>query len=214
MLMLPTSSEALIESKLRAFGDLRKHPVDVPAFTRTGEPVMDGADNQRNEPMSEADLYAVRREIERRFLYSIPGHGTLMARDQRREFQKCIDAYEEQLKAHAMGLRGDINPHSATIVVDAITLVASRASHAAEGPLQVDAAALAVSLGPASSVSSKGSPVSRSDTRTLPLSIPRTRRFTTWSVKRFRRRCRSVSELGCSLPGGERGAADRNSKPG
>ena len=46
-----------------------------------------------------------------------------------------------------MGLRGVLKSQSATIVVDAVTLVKNRASHAAKGPVKVDAAAIEKSLG-------------------------------------------------------------------
>lgn len=139
--------QGLIDTKLRAFGDLRTRPVEIPAFTRAGDASLGEHGKQRSEPMSEADLEAVRREIERRFLYSIRGHGTLIARDQKSAFERSIDAYSKQLKAHAAGLRKFIATQSATIVEEAVKLVEARASHAAGGPRTIDTAALRQSLG-------------------------------------------------------------------
>lgn len=136
----------LIESKFRAFSDLRNHPVNVPAFTRTGEPSFVANGKPGIEPMTEADLEAVRHEIERRLLYSIRGHGTLIARDQKRCFEQCVDAYSKQLRAHAMGLRKLIEQQTPAIVGEAVKLVANRASHAASGPLKIDESALRSTL--------------------------------------------------------------------
>jgi hypothetical protein len=136
----------LIDARLRAFGDIRRHPVDVPAFTRTGEPSLGEDKKQRTEPQTEAGLEAVRREIERQFLFSIRDHGTLIARDQKQLFERCMDAYSIQLKAHAAGVRKAIEQQAPKIVDEAVKLVANRAQHAAIGMQQIDSDALRKSL--------------------------------------------------------------------
>ena len=51
--------------------------------------------------MTESDLESVRRHIERRFTYDIQNFGRLIAKDDRQEFEKNIEAYRIQLDAHA-----------------------------------------------------------------------------------------------------------------
>jgi hypothetical protein len=142
----PDALRGLIDAKLRAFDDIRYRQVDVPAFTRAGDAVLGPDGKQKMEAMSEADLEAVRREIERRFLFSIRGHGTLVAKDQKREFEKRLKSYTTQIQAHATGLRGFVKKEANSIVDDAVNLVTSRATHAVKGKVNVDADALRKSL--------------------------------------------------------------------
>lgn len=142
----PDALRGLIDAKLRAFDEIRHRQVDVPAFTRVGDPALTPDGQQSMEPMSEADLEAVRHEIERRYLFTIRGHGTLIAKDQKAEFEKRLMAYTTQLVAHAAALRGVVRAEANVIVDDAVKLVTSRANHASKGRVNVDAAALRKSL--------------------------------------------------------------------
>jgi hypothetical protein len=113
--------QGLIDSKLRAFGDLRSEEVKVPAFL-DGEAVPD-----RTQNVSEASLERLRNDLERRYIYNITGFGRLIAKDDKIEFEKLIDAYEKQLQAHSTAIRERLSEQSQRIIKEAVTLITTRA---------------------------------------------------------------------------------------
>ena len=76
--------------------------------------------------MTESDLESVRRHIERRFTYDIQNFGRLIAKDDRQEFEKNIEAYRIQLDAHAKGLKERIKAITSSVINDAVSLIQSR----------------------------------------------------------------------------------------
>lgn len=115
----------LIESKIKAFADLRDVEVQAPLFVN-GEAVYDSRQNPMFEPVSEASLEGERRALERRYIYDIAGFGRLIERGERNEFEKRIVAYKERLLAHSEEIRKQLNQQADQIVADAVSLVAER----------------------------------------------------------------------------------------
>ena len=117
--------KGLLDSKLRAFSDLRHESIPVPAFNNSERSY--NKDNQPQEvSMTESDLESVRRHIERRFTYDIQNFGRLIAKDDRQEFEKNIEAYRIQLDAHAKGLKERIKAITSSVINDAVSLIQSR----------------------------------------------------------------------------------------
>lgn len=119
--------KGLIESRLRAFGDYRDEEVEVPAFNQ-GEEVFDRHQNRLMEKVSEASLHRQRIALERRFLYTIPGFGRLMAKDDKGEFEKLVSAFRLQLEAHSQGIRQHLAAQADKIIAEAATLIQARAT--------------------------------------------------------------------------------------
>lgn len=116
----------LIDSKMRAFGDLKSESVVVPVFTASGDPAFDAKGAPLSEPCSEARLGKIRNALEREYLYLIAGHGKLMERSRRQEFEKRVNAYKTQLLAHAKGIRKVLDEQTEAILKDAIKLILGR----------------------------------------------------------------------------------------
>ena len=116
--------EGLIESKLRAFGDLRDAEIVVPAFVN-GVPAM-----VNNLPamvtVSESSLERERHDIEKRFIFDIHGFGRLIEKNRKDEFGSVLDAYEKQLLAHSTGVRALLDKQAKKIVDDALVLIVAR----------------------------------------------------------------------------------------
>lgn len=64
--------KGLVESRLRAFGDFRDEEVEVPAFNN-GHEVFDSSQKRLMEKVSEASLQRQRNELDRRYLFNVPG---------------------------------------------------------------------------------------------------------------------------------------------
>ncbi|CAA9892387.1 conserved hypothetical protein [Candidatus Methylobacter favarea] len=118
--------QGLIDSKLRAFSDFRDEEVEVPAFMN-GEPVFDREGKPLTEPVSEASLERLRNGIERRYIYNISSFGWLISKDDKIEFEKQINAYEEQLKAHSQAIRDRIDKQAEKIIQEAVAVIMNRA---------------------------------------------------------------------------------------
>lgn len=118
--------KGLVDSKLRAFGEFRDEEVEVSAFTN-GEEVFDRNQNRLEEKVSEATLLRHRNDLERRYLYTIPGFGRLIAKDDKQEFVKLVNAYKTQLSEYSTAIRQKLNAQTNTIIDEALKLVADRA---------------------------------------------------------------------------------------
>jgi hypothetical protein len=116
----------LIDSKLRAFGEFRDEEVNVPAY-KNGEAIFDRDNNRLEEPVSEASLERLRNDIERRYIYNISGFGRLISKDDKIEFEKEIQAYEEQLIAHSNAIRAHIDEQAEKIIAEAVNVIMNRA---------------------------------------------------------------------------------------
>ncbi|MCG9059784.1 hypothetical protein LH452_12750 [Laribacter hongkongensis] len=117
--------KGLLDSRLRAYADLRDQPVEVPAFT-DGKPTFNQSNTRLMTPLTEADLDAQRREIERKFTYDIPGFGRLIAKEDLQLFEQRIRALETQIKAHAQGLKTLLETQTNTIRDEAVELIEHR----------------------------------------------------------------------------------------
>lgn len=136
--------QGLIDSKLRAFGDLRTEEVLVPAFY-DGEAVCDDEKKQRQTRASEASLERLRNDLERRYIYNIPGFGRLIAKEDKREFEKLISAYEHQLKAHSIAIREHLSEQSQRIIGEAVDLIIERGARSGSG-IEIDRDILKIQL--------------------------------------------------------------------
>lgn len=119
--------KGLIASKLRAFGEFYEEEIEVPVFFN-GEEVFDSKQNRLKEKVSEASLQRRRNDIEKRYLFTIPGFGRLVAKDDKPEFDKMVNAYRTQLESHSEGIRARMNEQTGKIVTDAIALISERAA--------------------------------------------------------------------------------------
>lgn len=68
-----------------------------------------------------------RNDLERRYLYTIPGFGRLIAKDDKQEFVKLVNAYKTQLSEYSTAIRQKLNAQTNTIIDEALKLVADRA---------------------------------------------------------------------------------------
>lgn len=128
----------LLDSKLKAFSELRDREVDVPLFVM-GEPAFDREGKPLLEQVSEAGLSRERHAIEADYLYDVPGFGRVMERARRLEFEKRIEAFKVRLLAHSEGMRKTLANDAAAIVDDAVNLIAKRMAQAGAGkPLSSD----------------------------------------------------------------------------
>lgn len=116
----------LVESKLRAFGDFRDEEVEVPAFNN-GYEVFDSNQKRLMEKVSEASLQRQRNELERRYLFNVPGFGRLIAKDDKQELERLVNAYRVQLEAYSEGIRQRLGKHVDKIIDECVKLIADRA---------------------------------------------------------------------------------------
>lgn len=116
--------EGLIESKLRAFGDLRDAEIEVPAFVN-GEAAMVN-DQQAKVMVSESSLERERHNIEKRFIYDIKDFGRLIEKDRKDDLHLLLGAYKAQLLAHSKGVRALLDKQAEQIVDDAVDLILAR----------------------------------------------------------------------------------------
>ena len=119
--------KGLVESRLRAFGDFRDEEVDVPAFNN-GNEAFDGANRRLTEKVSEASLQRQRNELERRFLFNIPGFGRLTAKDDKKELELLVEAYRVQLEAYSAAIRQRMDEQAGKIIDEAVKLIVERAA--------------------------------------------------------------------------------------
>lgn len=131
--------KGLLDSKLRAFADLRQMPIAVPVFI-DGEQVYNGKGEPMMTMMTEADLEAIRRDIERKYTYDIMGFGRLIVRDEKPEYERLIKAYQSQLSDHSSGMKALLEKQSETIIAEAVELIQTRLKTASKEA--VDAATL------------------------------------------------------------------------
>ena len=117
--------QTLINSRLKAFLELKDIEVPVPLFVR-GEQAFDRYGDPLMEPASESVLKRERQDIEREFLYSVSGFGRLMERERTRELKEWVEAFTIRLIAHSNGIRKAIADQASAIVDEAIDLVARR----------------------------------------------------------------------------------------
>jgi len=122
----------LLDSKLKAFSELRDREIDVPLFVK-GEPAFDREGKPLMERVSEAGLSRERHAIEADYLYDVPGFGRVMERARRLEFEKRIEAFKVRLLAHSEGMRKTLASEAAAIVDDAVKLIAERMARAGAG---------------------------------------------------------------------------------
>ncbi|WP_165107732.1 hypothetical protein [Caballeronia sp. SBC2] len=118
--------KGLLESKVRAFADLRNQEVEVSAYLN-GNAAFDQHQKPMVERVSEASLDRTRQNIEQKFIYSIAGFGRLIAKDEKIEFEKLIDAYTAQLIEHSEKLRKLIDAQSTDTLEHAVKLIIERA---------------------------------------------------------------------------------------
>lgn len=125
----------LIQSRLRAFADLKNEEINVPAYLN-GEPAMSKDGKPIMEKVSEASLQRLRNDIEKRYLHDITGFGRLIAKDEKGDFEARLEAYKAQLLAHSEGLRKLIDQQATEIIDEAVDLIMerSRRSGAAKQP--------------------------------------------------------------------------------
>ncbi|MCP5179012.1 MAG: hypothetical protein H6994_03775 [Pseudomonadales bacterium] len=137
--------QSLINSKLKAFGELREMEFPVPAYVN-GKPAEDREGKPLLEPVSETILESERRVFERRYLYDIAGYGRLIERDRKTEFQALVDAYKVRLEAYSTSLRAKLDEQANRIVSDAVELITFRATRGVPGASPPDAQAVAAAL--------------------------------------------------------------------
>jgi len=119
--------KGLVESKLRAFGEFRNEEAEVPAFNH-GEEVFDRNQKRLMEKVSEASLQRQRNELERRYLFSLPGFGRLIAKDEKPEFEKLVEAFGIQLEAYSRAIRERLEVQTGKVIDEAVKLIVERAS--------------------------------------------------------------------------------------
>lgn len=129
--------KGLLESKLRAFADLRDEAIQVPVFIN-GEQAFNSDKQPLTTALTEADLESIRHDIERKYTYDIPAFGRLIAKDDRQEFENQISAYQEQLKAHSQGVRALLKQQGDSIVSDAVQLIQTRLKAANKKAIPAD----------------------------------------------------------------------------
>ena len=121
--------KGLVESRLRAFGDFRDEEVEVPAFNN-GNEVFDSSQNRLKEKISEASLQRQRNELERRYLFNVPGFGRLIAKDDKQDLERLVAAYRVQLEAYSEAIRQRLDAQAGKIIDEAAKLIAERAARA------------------------------------------------------------------------------------
>lgn len=119
--------KGLVESRLRAFGDFRDEEVEVPAFNN-GHEVFDSSQKRLMEKVSEASLQRQRNELERRYLFNVPGFGRLIAKDDKQDLERLVAAYRVQLKAYSKAIRQKLDAQAGNIIDEAAKLIAERAA--------------------------------------------------------------------------------------
>lgn len=122
--------KGLVESKLRAFGDFRDEEVEVPAFNN-GNDVFDSSQKRLKEKVSEASLQRQRNDLERRFLFNVPGFGRLIAKDDKQDLERLVAAYRVQLEAYSEAIRQRLDEQAAKIIDEAVKLIIERAARSA-----------------------------------------------------------------------------------
>mgnify|MGYP001171003719 CR=1 FL=1 len=115
----------LIQSRLRAFADLKNEEISVPAYLN-GEPAMSKDGKPIMEKVSEASLQRLRNDIEKRYLHDITGFSRLIAKDEKGDFEARLEAYKAQLLAHSEGLRKLIDQQATEIIDEAVDLIMER----------------------------------------------------------------------------------------
>jgi hypothetical protein len=138
---------SLLDSRLRAFADLKDREVPVPMYVQ-GEPVFGKEGRPIMEQVTEATLVRERHAIEADYLYDVTGFGRVIERARRLEFEARVDAYRNRLLAHSEGMRKTLAQEADVIIQDAVALIAKRvASSATAAPLRdIDCAKLADEL--------------------------------------------------------------------
>lgn len=119
--------KGLVESRLRAFGDFRDEEVEVPAFNN-GHEVFDNSQQRLMEKVSEASLQRQRNELERRYLFNVPGFGRLIAKDDKQDLERLIAAYRVQLEAYSETIRQKLDAQAGKIIDEAVKLIVERAA--------------------------------------------------------------------------------------
>lgn len=119
--------KGLLDSKLRAFGDFRDEEIEVSAFNN-GIEVFDSNNKRLKEKVSEASLQRKRNELERRFLFNIPGYGRLMSKDDKLELKQIVEAYRIQLDEYAKAIQNRLVVESEKIIDEAVELIIERAA--------------------------------------------------------------------------------------
>ncbi|WP_019341814.1 hypothetical protein [Stutzerimonas stutzeri] len=121
--------KGLVESRLRAFGDFRDEEFEVPAFNN-GNEVFDSSQKRLMEKVSEASLQRQRNELERRYLFNVPGFGRLIAKDDKQDLERLVAAYRVQLEAYSKAIRQRLDAQAGKIIDEAAKLIAERAARA------------------------------------------------------------------------------------
>lgn len=117
--------KGLVESRLRAFGDFRDEEVEVLAF-KNGNEVFDSSQKRMTEKVSEASLQRQRNELERRYLFNVPGFGRLIAKDDKQDLERLVAAYRVQLEAYSEAIRKRLEKQASKIIDEAAKLIAER----------------------------------------------------------------------------------------
>ncbi len=119
--------KGLVESRLRAFGDFRDEEVEVPAFNN-GNEVFDSSKKRLLEKVSEASLQSQRNELERRYLFNVPGFGRLIAKDDKHNLERLVAAHRVQLEAYSEAIRQRLDEQAGKIIDEAVKLIVERAA--------------------------------------------------------------------------------------
>lgn len=125
--------KGLVESRLRAFGDFRDEEVEVPAFNN-GHEVFDSNQKRLMEKVSEASLQRQRNDLERRYLFNVPGFGRLIAKDDKQDFERLVAAYRVQLEAYSEAIRKRLDEQAGKIIDEVVKLIAERAARTGAKP--------------------------------------------------------------------------------
>lgn len=124
---LPSELKGLVESRLLAFGDFRDEEVEVPAFNN-GNEVFDSSQKRLMEKVSEASLQRQRNELERRYMFNVPGFGRMIAKDDKQDLERLVAAYRVQLEAYSDAIRQRLDAQAGKIIDEAAKLIADRAA--------------------------------------------------------------------------------------
>ncbi|MHA5727663.1 hypothetical protein ACVSLB_04810 [Pseudomonas aeruginosa] len=69
-----------------------------------------------------------RNELERRYLFNVPGFGRLIAKDDKQDLERLVAAYRLQLEAYSEAIRQKLDAQAGKIIDEAAKLIAERAA--------------------------------------------------------------------------------------
>ena len=92
--------------------------------------MFDSSQKRLIEKVSEASLQRQRNELERRYLFNVPGFGRLIAKDDKQDLERLVAAYRVQLEAYSEAIRQKLDAQAGKIIDEATKLVAERSARA------------------------------------------------------------------------------------